>query len=97
MKIPKFNKFTKQDHKNVKDSKAKKNWTVGDVQLVEKQIKLVIAKEKSLHNSKEKLQKLLDSYSGHKQGDILANKLAFQENPGTLLDILQQMFPKIIK
>ena len=96
-KIQKFNKFRKLDTKIVKESKAKKNWTVGDVKNVEKQVRLVITKEKALHNSKEKLQSLLDSYSGHKQGDNLANKLSFQENPETLLNILKQMFPDIVK
>ena len=98
-KIGKFNKFIKEGEKIVKESRAKKDWTVGDVQKVEKQLKLVIKNHKSLHNNKEKLQKLLDSFSNHKQGDkmIQANKLSFQENPEAFLAVLKQMFPDVIK
>jgi len=98
-RIEKFNKFRKPDTKLVKESKAKKAWTVGDVKKLEKQLKLVISREKSLHKSKEDLEKLLDSYSNHKEGEkmIQANKLSFQENPEAFMSVLKQMFPDIIK
>jgi len=96
MTLPKFNKFIKEGEQIIKESKAKKDWTVGDVQKVEKQLKLVIKNQKALHNNKEKLQKILDMYSSHKQGKEM-NKLSFQENPESFLEVLKQMFPDVIK
>jgi len=95
-KIQKFKYFQNSDTKLVKESKAKKDWTVGDVKKVEKQLKLVITREKALHKSKEKLQSILDNYVDYKQGDKIANNLAFQKNPESFLEILRQMFPDII-
>ena len=95
--IGKFNIFIGDSQKLVKESKAKKNWTVGDVKKVEKQLKLVITKETALHKSKEKLQSILDSYINYKQGDKIANNLAFQKNPEAFLEVLKQMFPDIVK
>jgi len=97
MKIPKFKNFLKEDQKTIKEnSKKLKDWTVGDVKKVEKQLKLVIKASNSLHKNKMKLEQLLDFYSGYKEGKAM-NKVAFQENPTEFLDILKQMFPGIIK
>jgi len=100
MKLPKFNIFIKNNREiveEVTEANGLKDWTVGDVKKIEKQINLVISKEKSLQNSKEKLQKILESFSGHKGFTNLPNKLAFQKNPESFLEILRQMFPDIVK
>ena len=96
MTLKKFSQFKNKDTKIVKESTAKKTWTVGDVQKIEKQLRLVIKNEKALHSNKEKLQKLLDSFSNHQQGKEM-NKLAFQQNPEDFLELLKQMFPELIK